>query len=306
MSRLSKTSTPFAIAAILIPAALFFSACAAKVVSRPDEAPTLDQLLETGVRVMWVAAHPDDESGAGAVLAKAGRKCHDPLYFLVLTHGDGGDCKIPEGCFPDLATVREGELKKVAELYGATLQHERFWNAPLPVKSFPPRHEIAKKWAATADPALIVAKAIRSFKPDVVITLAPVHGASGHPEHQAASRFASSGIRLAAEETDRLEGTPHRVRYAYYILNSYWLGKLLGSYDPFDPTETFDARQSCGDGMRCIEMMAEFTKPHRSQAGDMGAMRLLAKFVKKTYLYRVDPFKEYLDPYEPATHGGMG
>ena len=45
-----------------------------------------------------------------------------------------------------MKTVRGEEMKEVARLYGARLQHEYYYNAPLPVESFPPRHEIAQKW----------------------------------------------------------------------------------------------------------------------------------------------------------------
>ncbi len=268
---------------------------------------TLDKLLETGARTMWVAAHPDDESMAGAILAKAGPQLGNPLYFLVLTRGDGGECRLPEGCHPDVATVRAAELQKVAKLYHAELQLEYYWNAPLPAESFPPRHEIARRWAdESGDPTVVIAKAIRDFKPDVLLTFSPIHGFTGHPEHQISSRFATAAVRLAADRTSNLAGNPHRVENVYYGLNRYWPAKLLGGCDPLEPTEIFNGRRICIDGKKCTEIMAEFTKPHRTQSGDMGAVRILSRYIINFYLHRTDPFTQIYDPFEKVGKGGMG
>jgi LmbE family N-acetylglucosaminyl deacetylase len=283
------------------------SGCASPhFLNRPGVTP-LDKLLEQRVRVMWVAAHPDDESMGGAILAKAGPRLGNPLYLLVLTHGDGGECLLPEGCYPDLATVRGNELKEVARLYGATLQHEYYWNAPLPVESFPKRHEIGERWIReNGDPTIVIAKAIRDFKPDVLLTFCPLVGFTGHPEHQLASRFATAGVRLAADRGAKLPGGAHRVENVYYGLNKYWPWRLFGAQDPLPMTEVFYARQDCVHGMTCAEVMAEYTKPHRTQRGDMDGARLMAKFISYGYLHRADPFTEVYDPLEPAEKGGMG
>jgi len=270
-------------------------------------APTLDQLMEKGVRVMWVAAHPDDESFAGAVLARSSLCFGNPLYMLVLTSGEGGECCRPEGCLPDLATVRREEMAQVARLYLGTLQMERYFNAPLPVESFPRRHEIGARWMDQGDPGTLVAKAIRSFLPDVLITLAPEFGGTGHPEHQLAARFAGAGVRLAATSTRKLPGRPHKVGHMYYLLNKYWFMKLAGQgFDPRPYTEAFFGRRPCCTGLSCLEIMGENTRPHRSQAKDMGLMRRVTRIVHCLYLARTDPFSEVLDPLEPAQTGGMG
>ncbi len=144
---------------------------------------TLDVLLESRPRVLWVGAHPDDESFAGAVLAKASLRCGCPLHFLVLTRGEGGEFPKHLRDGRELGEVRTGELNEVARLYRATLEIEPWFNASLPVNSFPYRHELAARWTGDAgqDPALRVARTIREFRPDVVITFAPEHGARSPP-----------------------------------------------------------------------------------------------------------------------------
>jgi LmbE family N-acetylglucosaminyl deacetylase len=281
------------------------SACASHQLLR-DGAPPIDELIEKHARVMWVAAHPDDESLAGAIMAKAGPRLGNALYMHVLTHGEGGDCLIPEGCHPDVATVRGEELKQVAKLYGATLEHDFYWNAPLPTETFPPRQKIAERWVKDGgDPAAKIAKSIRTFKPDILLTFSPIRGFTGHPEHQLASRFATAAVRLAAKTDPAAPGEPYKVPYTYYCVNKYWIYRLLGISDPLPYTEKFNARQPCIDDLLCIDVAAEFTRPHRTQANDMGAVRKVAKFIQFIYLRRTDPFTEIYDPFEPVEHGGM-
>ncbi len=232
----------------------------------PVAEQTLSEMIESGVRLMWVAAHPDDESFVGPILAKAAVAHENPVHFVVLTHGEGGlDAR--SGQRPeDLAALRAKELGEVVRRYGVTLRLERFFNAPLPMSSFPSRDELARIWSKEGDPAGIVAEEIRKFRPDVVLTFSPVHGATGHPEHTAASRFAMEGIRRAVGDDEGLTGEPFRVPHCYAMLNRYWFARLFGAkLDPLEPTETFKARQPCKDGRTCVQIAADYTRPHETQ-----------------------------------------
>jgi LmbE family N-acetylglucosaminyl deacetylase len=293
-----KKSTALAAGAAIAPATLL-TGCAS--VQIKPEGKGIDRILAEGARVLWIAAHPDDEILVGSIMARSSLYYSNPLKFLVLTHGDGGECCRPEGCLPDLATIRGRELVTVCEKYKAELQHERFFNAPLPVESFPKRHELAKIWAKHKDPTLVCAKAIREYKPDVIFTFGPAFGASGHPEHQLTSRFATAGVRMAADpkaEIDKLD--THRVERTYYGLNKIALIRALGGGDPEEPTEIFDATLPCKWGMSCYETMAYLTRSHRTQANDMGGARMVKFLMKKNHLRRVDPFTEIVDPFEPV------
>ncbi len=278
---------------------LLQTACAHTPVAREHHHSTLDDRMTSGTRIMWVAAHPDDEALAGSLIAKASIKLGSPVFFFVLTHGEGGECLLPEGCHPDLTSVRGQEMKKAASLYRAHLQHEAYYNAPLPVKTFPKREVIAQKWMDQGDPALKIARAIRQFAPTVLLTFDPDHGFTGHPEHQLASRFATQAVRLAADTSVDIDGlAPHRVERTYYLKNRYWPFVLLGKADPGPFTETFDATQECYPGKKCRDVMADFTLAHRTQAADMGMVRRLKWLIDKIYLYETDPWREIKDPFE--------
>lgn len=280
-----------------------FPSCAPRIFGAGRGFIPVDQYLARGARTMWVAAHPDDECFCGSLLARSSLYYHNRLYMLVLTHGDGGECCIPGGCYPDLATVRGKEMAAVARLYRATLQHEHFYNAPLPVESFPLRHEIYAKWKEQGDPQRLVVEAIRRFRPDLILTFDPDFGATGHPEHQLASRLATTGARLAADQSYPTAGLkPHRTGRLYWLLNKFWLLRLFGRADPHRPTEAFDATLPCLPGVRCVDFMAEATRLHRTQARDMGMVRRLEAAFETLYLHLVDYDRMHKPPDEVQSH----
>lgn len=264
-------------------------------------APTIEEALRANARVMWIAAHPDDEALAGSVLTHACVGLKTPCYFLVFNHGDGGECLLPEGCHPDLGTVRGEELAESAALYGATLEHYRLFNAPLPVESFPAREVIAAKWRDAMDPSGAVAAAIRRFQPTVVLTLDAFHGFTCHPEHQLAARFAMEGIRRAADPGESAGGAaPWRTPAYFEVLNRYWFLAPLMGRDPEPVTDVLDPDQDCSSTESCLEMAGRFSYAHRTQAGDMGSLRTLSHLIYSVYLRRMDPWSLALDPFEAA------
>jgi hypothetical protein len=192
-------------------------------------------------------------------------------------------------------------MQQASQIYHAELRHEHFYNARLPIESFPKRHEIAATWFSHGDPARVVAEVIREFRPDVLLTLAPEFGYTGHIEHQLTSRFATAGIRLAANPSFSLELPPHRVSHTYFLLNKYWFMKLLGrGYDPQPWTDVFDARMPCSGNQTGSDIMRENIAIHRSQPWDMAAFRRLSTLIYHLFLYRADPYHQIDDPFEPT------
>ncbi len=270
-----------------------------QAVSKAGPAPPLDDLLQDGARLMWIGAHPDDESFAGPIIARASIGLGNPTRIVAFTLGEGGLDARTKARPDNLAEIRLGELEKVAEGYKAELRVERFFNAPLPVSSFPTRQELARRWAEEGDPVAVATDEIRTFRPDVLLTFPPLHGCTGHPEHQAASRFATAGVRRAAEEAEGVPGTPYRVPHVYYLLNRYWFGALLGGRrDPFPWTERFNPGLPCGPGRTAVQVASELTRFHETQGSDMAMMRRLMGLYRWQYLYRVDPFEEIAHPFE--------
>lgn len=159
------------------------SACVPDV---PDVPVLPDDTVPPGARVLWVGAHPDDELYAaplfGAACVDDGGSC----TFLVLTRGEGGKCGLRDGCEPDVATVRDGELRTSAALFDAALDHRDLGNvaAASPEQAF-------EQWAERVggQEALVssMIETITATAPDVIVTFDPRHGTSCHPDHRAAA-----------------------------------------------------------------------------------------------------------------------
>lgn len=266
---------------------------------------TAAELLAERPRVLWVAAHGDDELMGSGVLMRACLKEHSPCHFVILTRDRGAECLLPQGCGAtedDLAALRFGEMRRAARSYGATLEEYDFFNAPLPVESFPSRPEIERIWARQGDPAALIARAIRRFQPDVMITLDPYQGFTGHPEHLAVGRFAIAGARQAADAQARSRifaaEPPHRLSHLLHVQNKYPIMALVGDgNDPKPYHDTLDSDEVCGEDRHgrersCLELGVAAVFVHASQFDNQRALISAAKLMGTSYLRRVDPWGE--------------
>jgi LmbE family N-acetylglucosaminyl deacetylase len=250
----------------------------------------IDERLREGARVLWVCPHPDDEFLSGALLVRAAMHHGAPVHILVLTRGDGGDNAINA---PDLPAARTSEMQTVADRIGASLELHSFFNAPLPASSFPPRHKLFERWKEQGDPVGVVQNAVRTFRPDIVLTFEPTFGATGHPEHQLTSRITTYAIA----GLDRPDDPRPDV---FYALRKNWLFALMRQTDPGPVDEWFDGTLPCADtGRTCHEVLVDLLQLHRTQGKDMGAYKKFARFFRKLGLRRVDPASAPL-PDEPA------
>jgi len=131
--------------------------------------------------MLWIGAHPDDETVAAPLLAfwcrDAGVKC----TFLTLTRGEAGHCTNPQFCQPDLPSARSAEAASSSQYFHADLillsfadgggSADNGWGDRSSVLGMTVRDQVAKIIAAVA--------------PDLVLTLDPRHGTTCHPDHRA-------------------------------------------------------------------------------------------------------------------------
>jgi len=134
--------------------------------------------------VLWIAAHPDDESIVAPLLMRwcvdEGARC----TLLILTRGEAGICRIASGCAPDIAAVRSAEAGSASQLFHANLI---LLTLPDGGGAAPP--------AWPADLAATLAKYIEAVHPDLILTFDPRHGTTCHPDHRAAGAAVLDSVK---------------------------------------------------------------------------------------------------------------
>jgi LmbE family N-acetylglucosaminyl deacetylase len=167
--------------------------------------------MENARKLMFVVAHPDDESlGAGGVIAKYANEGAD-VYLITATRGEHGWPRSPETYpGPDtLGKIRQDELHSAARTLG--VREGAFLDyIDGQVNQANPSEAIAK-----------IAQHIRRLRPQVVVTFDPF-GIYGHPDHISVGQFTHAAILRAASEKYTAEDgfEPHLVLKLYYMVET--------------------------------------------------------------------------------------
>lgn len=149
-------------------------------------------LLDVGtdLRLMCVAAHPDDEDGA--TLAMYRKKYGYKTFAVLATRGEGGQNEIGPELYEELAVLRTDEMSRASEITGAELHF-----LDLPEFGFSKsKEETFEIWGY--DTALErMVRTIRETRPDVIITH---HGPTGgHGHHQAIGQIVQDAFNKSAD-----------------------------------------------------------------------------------------------------------
>jgi LmbE family N-acetylglucosaminyl deacetylase len=164
-------------------------------------------------RAMFIAAHPDDETAG--VLPYLSRGLHAQTAVLTLTRGEGGQNLISSDLFDALGLLRTGELLAADEYYGVRQYFTRAFDFGFSKSS----DETLQKWDRTAVLNDMV-RAIRSFRPDIIVSFWQGNSKDGHGHHQASGILAREAYRLAGDsqqfpELARQGLSPWRARKLY-------------------------------------------------------------------------------------------
>jgi LmbE family N-acetylglucosaminyl deacetylase len=170
-------------------------------VSRAAEAPesmdsarirlALEKLNVLG-RVLYVAAHPDDEN-TRLIAYWANGALYDAAY-LSLTRGDGGQNLIGPELREQLGVIRTEEL-----LAARRIDHGRqFFTRANDFGFSKSPEETLRIWDREKILADVV-WVIRKFRPDLVVTRFPAEDSDTHGHHTASARLAEEAFRAAAD-----------------------------------------------------------------------------------------------------------
>jgi len=199
------------------------------------------------IRVLLVAAHPDDtEFSSGGTVAEWVRQGRE-VYYLVCTRGDKGSAD-PDMLPGRLMRIREAEQRAAADVLGVKqVGFLDFRDGEL---------------APTLELRGEIVYAIRKVRPDVVLTHDPATLYSeefiNHPDHRAVGQAALDAIYPTAR--DRLQFPEHRAEgLEPHKVNEIYLWGSLRPNHWVDITPSFD---------RKIQALAK----HESQISDPAAI----------------------------------
>lgn len=195
--------------------------------------------LPTTASFLQVTAHPDDEDGGLLTLLTRGRGVRTGL--VTLTRGEGGQNKIGPELFDELGITRTEELLASDRFYGI----EQFFTRAVDYGFSKTLAEALQKWRfqdRDGGPAVAdVVRAIRMFRPEVLVARFTGTSDDGHAHHQASAIVA----RKAFEEAGDPARFPEQIREGLspwqpkklYIGNLWrtegWsVEENVGAYDP--------------------------------------------------------------------------
>jgi LmbE family N-acetylglucosaminyl deacetylase len=227
-------------------------------------------------RVLMIGAHPDDEDTS--LLTALARGMGAETAYLSLTRGDGGQNLIGPELFEGLGVVRTGELLAARRIDGGGQYFTRafdfgFSKSADEALRLWPREELLRD----------VVWVIRSFRPQVIVSVFSGTPRDGHGQHQAAGQVAREAFELAADPTRFADQFDHGVKpwqagKLYRRLRGQAEGEVLEV-----ETGQFDALL----GRSWYQVAMDSRSQHRSQ--DMGVAQPFGSRVSALTLWAQAP-----------------
>ena len=237
----------------------------------PSTASVRVQNAPERMRVLWIAAHPDDEDTQLIAWLARGRRVE--TAYLSLTRGDGGQNLIGNELGEALGVIRTEELLAARRIDGAHQYFARGYDFGFSKTA----DETRKHWPQ--DSLLNdVVTVMRAFRPHIVITTFSGTPRDGHGQHQISAIVAREAYNLAADTvrfpvaTFGRPWTPLKFyRLARFSPQDRTIAINVGEYDPYL-------------GLSYQEIAADSRSQHKSQ----GEGTLRRKGVVWDYLTRED------------------
>ena len=148
--------------------------------------------LQTTASAMHTGAHPDDEDSA--LIARLARGDQARVAYLSLNRGEGGQNIISSDLFEPLGVIRTEELLQARRLDGG----EQFFTRTIDYGFTKTRAEAAAKWGEQTVLGDMV-RAIRTFRPFVIISRFTGTPADGHGHHQLSGYLTPLAFQAAAD-----------------------------------------------------------------------------------------------------------
>lgn len=223
------------------------------------------------MRVLWIAAHPDDEDTQLIAWLARGRRVE--TAYLSLTRGDGGQNLIGNELGEALGVIRTEELLAARRIDGAHQYFARAYDFGFSKTA----DETRKHWPQ--DSLLNdVVTVMRAFRPHIVITTFSGTPRDGHGHHQVSAIIARQAYDMAGDT----------VRFPVKTYGAVWIPQKfyrLARFSPQDRTIAINVGEYDPYlGLSYQEIAADSRSQHKSQ----GQGTLRRKGVVWDYLTRED------------------
>lgn len=220
--------------------------------------------LQTTASAMHTGAHPDDEDTA--LIARLARGDYARVAYLALNRGEGGQNIIGTELFDPLGVIRTEELLQSRRLDGG----EQLFTRAFDYGFTKTRAEAAEKWGERLVLGDMV-RAIRMYRPLVVISRFSGTPADGHGHHQFAGYLTPQAFHAAADPSQFPEQLAEGLR-PWRALKLY-----VGQGFRQDPKDIATLRINTGEydyliGRSYFEVAMEGRSQHKSQ--EMGLLEL--------------------------------
>ncbi len=203
---------------------VFLLVCASLRANEPSSSIYVKlQKLHSLKRVLYVAAHPDDENTRALAWFSLGEKA-ETAYFS-LTRGDGGQNLIGNELGAPLGVLRTQELLAARSYDGAN----QYFSRALDFGYSKSATESLEKWGEDALLSDLVLM-IRKFRPDVIVTRFPPDKRGGHGHHTASAMLAIKAFDLAADASYKNKGyDTWQTTSLYWNTSTWWVKDLADS-----------------------------------------------------------------------------
>jgi len=206
--------------------------------------------------LLGVFAHPDDETGMAATLARYAHAERKVIAHAYVTRGEGGGNMVGTQAGPALGVLREAELRDCLRILGVRhcffLDQEDFFYTESLAASL-------RIWRRDEALGKLV-RLVRSLRPEIIVTMNPAPSPGQHGHHQAAGVLATEAFSAAADPR-RYPEHLSREGLSVWQARKLFYGGASGTH-----VITLATTEPLPDGRIPADIAGEALSHHRSQA----------------------------------------
>ncbi|MBL9138066.1 MAG: PIG-L family deacetylase [Verrucomicrobiales bacterium] len=225
------------------------------VAAEPETPPRQGAaMLKTDL--LGVFAHPDDETGMAATLARYALGSGKSVAHVYATRGEGGGNMVGTQSGRALGILREAELRACLRILGVRhcyfLDQTDFFYTESAAATL-------RVWNRAEALAHLV-RLIRTLRPEIIVTMNPAPNPGQHGHHQAAGILATEAFGAAADPT-RFPDQLHVEGLGTWQARKLFYGGAAGSH-----VTTIATTDPLPDGRVPADIAGLALSEHRSQA----------------------------------------